>query len=57
MVPVRPLPVLAQVVTSGISLRQITCALFVAAGAVQFWLIEGGEAANAFTYDGGCRGR
>jgi ABC-2 type transport system permease protein len=88
---VRPLPVLAQVVTSDISLRRlarvvffavllgislawlgidwtaprvavlaggliggclITCALFVAAGAVQFWLIEGGEAANAFTYGG-----
>lgn len=88
---VRPLPVLAQLVTSDISLRRLTrtaffavlltvalvgqdidwtperlavlagaliggvlvCgALFLAAGAVQFWLIEGGEAANAFTYGG-----
>jgi ABC-2 type transport system permease protein len=85
----RPLPVLAQLVTSDIQLRRfgrtalsivvlvvalvvnpitftpatiallvitpvagtaIFCALFVAAAGVQFWLIEGSELANSFTY-------
>lgn len=88
----RPLPVLAQLITSDISLRRLgrtafalgvlafalvmndidwtpsrvlllvmTCltsaaifaALFVCAAAVQFWLVEGSEFANAFTYGGG----
>lgn len=88
---IRPLPVLAQVITSDISLRRvsrivlfggftalalarlemtwtpaavvlllaallggslITAAMFITAGTAQFWLIEGGEAANAFTYGG-----
>lgn len=87
----RPLPVLAQLVTSDVSLRRlgrtsvslailaialplndidwtadrvallviapvagaaIYAALFVIAGSVQFWLVEGGEFANAFTYGG-----
>lgn len=87
----RPLPVLAQLITSDISLRRlgrtsvallilvialpmndidwtparvallviaplagaaIFAALFVAAAASQFWLIEGQEFANAFTYGG-----
>lgn len=87
----RPLPVLAQLVTSDISLRRlgraavavailgivlplndidwtvariallliapvagaaIFAALFVIAGAVQFWLVEGGEFTAAFTYGG-----
>jgi ABC-2 type transport system permease protein len=87
----RPLPVLAQLVTSDVSLRRlgrtavalvilgaalplnsidwtparvallviapvagaaIFGALFVAAAAVQFWLVEGREFANAFTYGG-----
>lgn len=87
----RPLPVLAQLVTSDISLRRlgrtgvavavlvvavllndiawtparialmvvaplagaaIFAALFVCASAVQFWLVEGSEFANAFTYGG-----
>lgn len=30
----------------------VFAALFVAAAAVQFWLVEGGEFANAFTYGG-----
>ncbi|MCI2237147.1 ABC-2 family transporter protein [Paenibacillus sp. TRM 82003] len=30
----------------------VFCALFVAAGALQFWLLEGREAANSFTYGG-----
>lgn len=85
----RPLPVLAQLVTSDVQLRRvgrsllalvvlvialvvnpiditpavvallvitpiagtaIFCGLFVAAAGVQFWLIEGAEMANAFTY-------
>ncbi|QOR69990.1 ABC-2 family transporter protein [Ruania alkalisoli] len=87
----RPLPVLAQLITSDIQLRRLgrTCfaivilalalvaapidwtfallalavltpitgalifaALFVCAAALQFWLVEGGEFANAFTYGG-----
>lgn len=87
----RPLPVLAQLITSDISLRRlgrvgvgvlvlaialplnpiawtpalgglavltpivgaaIFAALFVCAAAVQFWLVEGSEFANAFTYGG-----
>ncbi|TDE08893.1 ABC transporter permease [Jiangella asiatica] len=87
----RPLPVLAQLITSDISLRRlgrtgvatavfavalplndivwtpatvtlvvvapvtaaaIFAALFVCAAAIQFWLVEGGEFANAFTYGG-----
>lgn len=87
----RPLPVLAQIVTGDISLRRlgragvavavlaialpqveiawtssrvallmitpvagaaVFAALFVLAGALQFWLIEGSEFANAFTYGG-----
>lgn len=87
----RPLPVLAQLVTSDVSLRRlgrtsvavtilvvalplnditwtpgrvallviaplagtaIFSALFIGAGAVQFWLVEGGEFASAFTYGG-----
>lgn len=87
----RPLPVLAQLITSDVSLRRlgrmsvalvilvvalplndidwsparitllivapiagaaIFAALFVAAGAIQFWLVEGREFANAFTYGG-----
>lgn len=87
----RPLPVLAQLISSDVSLRQlgrtvlavgvlaytlatgdidwtlgrallialtiitgtaIFCAIFVCAGAVQFWLVEGGEFTNAFTYGG-----
>lgn len=87
----RPLPVLAQLITSDVSLRRlgrvgvgllvlaialplnpiawspaliglailtpltgaaIFSALFVCAAAVQFWLVEGGEFANAFTYGG-----
>ena len=87
----RPLPVLAQLVTSDVSLRRlgratvalvilgialplndiewtparivllllaplagaaIFAALFVIAGAVQFWLIEGGDLTAAFTYGG-----
>lgn len=87
----RPLPVLAQLVTSDISLRRlgrtftglailvvalpynditwsvdkiillisavvfgaaIFAAVFVCAAAIQFWLIEGREFANAFTYGG-----
>ncbi|PSL02446.1 ABC-2 type transport system permease protein [Haloactinopolyspora alba] len=87
----RPLPVLAQLVTSDVSLRRlgrtalagailvvsllmndidwtaahvallviavlsgtaIFAALFVCAAAVQFWLVEGAEFANAFTYGG-----
>lgn len=87
----RPLPVLAQVITSDVSLRRlgrtavavailavalpyndivwsagnvyllvsaiaagtaIFAALFVIAAAMQFWLIEGREFANAFTYGG-----
>lgn len=87
----RPLPVLAQLVTSDVSLRRIGrtaagavvltivlplndiawtpeqvlllgmtivagtaifAALFVCAAAVQFWLVEGSEFANAFTYGG-----
>lgn len=87
----RPLPVLAQLVTSDISLRRlgramvalvilgvvlplndidwtgariallviaplagaaIFAALFVLAGAVQFWLVEGGDFTAAFTYGG-----
>lgn len=85
----RPLPVLAQLVTSDVQLRRIGrtalaigvlvvalvvnpieltpatvallvitpiagtaifCGLFVAAAGLQFWLIEGSEMANAFTY-------
>lgn len=88
----RPLPVLAQLITSDVSLRRlgrtgfatavlvialvmndiewtaahvallfiaiitgtaIFAALFVCAAAVQFWLVEGSEFANAFTYGGG----
>lgn len=87
----RPLPVLAQLITSDISLRRlgrtvvaavvmgialplnditwtaatvvlvvvaplaaaaIFAALFVCAAAIQFWLVEGAEFANAFTYGG-----
>jgi ABC-2 type transport system permease protein len=87
----RPLPLLAQLVTSDVSLKRlgrtaialavlayalpvavtdwtptkvvlvvvtpvvgaaIFGALFVCAGALQFWLVEGGEMANAFTYGG-----
>ncbi len=87
----RPLPVLAQLVTSDISLRRlgrtaiggavlavalplneiawspakvlllvtaivagaaIFAALFVCAAAIQFWLVEGSEFANSFTYGG-----
>lgn len=87
----RPLPVLAQLVTSDISLRRlgrtavavvvlafaiplndiawtpattalivmapvagaaIFAGLFVCAAALQFWLVEGSEVANAFTYGG-----
>ncbi|UFU05768.1 ABC transporter permease [Ruania halotolerans] len=87
----RPLPVLAQLITSDLQLRRlgrtafalvigvvalaqadiawtpalallaaltpvtgaaIFAALFVCAAAVQFWLVEGGEFANAFTYGG-----
>jgi ABC-2 type transport system permease protein len=87
----RPLPILAQLVTSDISLRRlgrtgfgvailaiavplndidwtparlvlmvvapltgaaIFAALFVCAAAIQFWLVEGSEFANAFTYGG-----
>lgn len=87
----RPLPVLAQLITSDVSLRRlgrtsvavtilvvalrlndidwtparvallviapiagsaIFAALFVAAAAIQFWLIEGAEFASAFTYGG-----
>ncbi|WP_432483040.1 ABC transporter permease [Kineococcus esterisolvens] len=87
----RPLPLLAQLATSEVSLRRlgraavalvvlvvalpradvepsaaavwllassvlggtaVFSALFVAAGALQFWLVEGREAANAFTYGG-----
>lgn len=88
----RPLPVLAQLVTSDLALRRIGrvtvsvvimgvvlplndidwaadtvllmvvavvagtvifAALFVCAAALQFWLVEGAEFANAFTYGGG----
>lgn len=88
----RPLPVLAQLITSDVSLRRlgrvgislailavalplndiewtaakvallvltpltataVFAGLFVCASAVQFWLIEGAEFANAFTYGGG----
>ncbi len=87
----RPLPVLAQLITSDLSLRRlgrtaagvavlgvtlphtgitwsvttvvllvltivagtaIFAALFVCAAAIQFWLVEGAEFANAFTYGG-----
>jgi ABC-2 type transport system permease protein len=87
----RPVPVLAQIITSDVSLRRlgragiavavlavalpqvdvawtparvamlvvtpvaataVFAALFVLAGALQFWLIEGSEFANAFTYGG-----
>lgn len=87
----RPLPVLAQLITADISLRRlgrmamamgvlvvvllhvhlawtapkvvllviapiagaaVFAALFVAAAAVQFWLIDGGELTNSFTYGG-----
>lgn len=87
----RPLPVLAQLLTSDLSLRRlgrtamaavvlavalplndvewtaanvalvavtpltgaaIFAGLFVCAAAIQFWLVEGGEFANAFTYGG-----
>jgi ABC-2 type transport system permease protein len=87
----RPLPVLAQLITGDVSLRRlgrtamalgvlvvvllhvhivwtvpkvlllivaplagaaVFAALFVAAAALQFWLIEGGELANSFTYGG-----
>ena len=87
----RPLPLLAQLVTSDVSLRRlgrtaialavlayalptavhdwtpakallvvltpiagaaVFAALFVCAAALQFWLVDGGEVANAFTYGG-----
>lgn len=86
----RPLPLLAQLVTSDVSFKRlgrsalaiavlvyalpavpswtpakvvlvvvtplagaaVFAALFVVAGAVQFWLVDGGEVANAFTYGG-----
>lgn len=45
----RPLPVLAQLVTSDVSLRRFGR---IAVAAVQFWLVEGREFVNAFTYGG-----